>query len=124
MSNIDAEVELSETTQINFLWVHLAALWLVTLTVMNVCHLCSPDLRFLSLQCSFDLHCSHAGRTLVTLMVVCMQLLWKHWQESLKWRILYLAETRKDDAAHTLLVRDIPGTPHGTPIGRLYDVRS
>ena len=50
-------------------------------------------------------------------------MLWKHWEESLKWRIVYLAETRKDDAAHTLLVRDIPGTPHGTPIGRLYDVR-
>lgn len=52
-----------------------------------------------------------------------MQLLWTHWQEALKWRIVYLAETRKDDAAHTVLVRDIPGTPSGTPIGRIYDVR-
>lgn len=63
-------------------------------------------------------------------MCVCLcdmasgvQMMWAHWQEALKWRILYLAWKRRGDSAHTILVQDIPGTPHGTIIGRIYDVR-
>lgn len=50
-----------------------------------------------------------------------IRMLWAYWQESLKWRILYLAWKRKGDSAHTILVQDIAGTPHGTVIGRIYD---
>jgi hypothetical protein len=50
-------------------------------------------------------------------------MLWTQYEEALKWRIVYLSWMRKGDAAHTVLVQDIPGTPNGTIIGRLYDVR-
>ena len=50
-------------------------------------------------------------------------MLWKHYEETVKWRVMYLAWTRKGDAAHTVLVTDIPGTASGTIIGRLNDVR-
>lgn len=36
MSNIDAETKRSKKTQINYLWVHLCALWMVTLMMMKV----------------------------------------------------------------------------------------
>ena len=49
-------------------------------------------------------------------------MLWEHWQDALKWRILYLAWKRRGDSAHTVMVTDIAGTPHGTIIGRIYDV--
>ena len=55
-------------------------------------------------------------------MAAAVQMMWAHWQEALKWRILYLAWKRRGDSAHTILVQDIPGTPHGTIIGRIYDV--
>eukprot|EP00892_Ulva_mutabilis_P005047 jgi/Ulvmu1/2914/UM147_0012.1 len=53
--------------------------------------------------------------------ILLFKMMWAHWQEALKWRILYLAWKRKGDSAHTILVQDIPGTPHGTIIGRIYD---
>lgn len=52
-----------------------------------------------------------------------LQMLWQHWIQALKWRVLYFARTRKGEAAHTVLVQDIPGTAQGTIIGRLNDVR-
>jgi hypothetical protein len=48
-------------------------------------------------------------------------MLWAHYEETVKWRMLYLAWTRKGDAAHTVLVTDIPGTVSGTVIGRIND---
>ena len=53
-----------------------------------------------------------------------MQLLWAHWRQALKWRLIYYARTRKGEANHTVYVTDIPGTPQGTILGRLHDVRS
>ena len=51
-----------------------------------------------------------------------LQMLWDHYKETLRWRILYLAWTRKGDAGHTVLVTDIPGNPSGTIFGRINDV--
>ena len=53
-----------------------------------------------------------------------MQMLWNHWEESVKWRVAFLAWSRSGDSAHTVLLQDIPGIPHGTVIGRIFDVRS
>ena len=50
-------------------------------------------------------------------------MLWDHYQESLRWRILYLAWTRKGETGHTVLVQDVPGNPSGTIVGRVNDVR-
>jgi hypothetical protein len=50
-------------------------------------------------------------------------MLWKHYENAVRWRVLYLAWTRKGDSAHTVLVTDIPGTKSGTVIGRINDVR-
>jgi hypothetical protein len=46
-----------------------------------------------------------------------------HYANAVKWRVLYLAWMRKGDAAHTVLVTDIPGTQSGTVVGRIYEVR-
>ena len=49
-------------------------------------------------------------------------MLWDHYRESLRWRILYLAWSRKGEMGHTVLVQDIPGNPSGTIVGRIHDV--
>jgi hypothetical protein len=51
-------------------------------------------------------------------------MLWDHYKEQIRWRVLYLSWTRKGDAGHTVLVQDIPGNPSGTIVGRLNDVRA
>jgi hypothetical protein len=53
---------------------------------------------------------------------VRVQFVDKHWQDAIKWRILYFARTRKGVDGHTILVQDIPGTAQGTIMGRVFDV--
>lgn len=50
-------------------------------------------------------------------------MVWKHYSAASDWRVLYLAWTRKGDAGHTVLLRDIPGTVHGTVIAKIAGVR-
>jgi hypothetical protein len=50
-------------------------------------------------------------------------MLWTHYKDMVKWRIHYFSRIRQEDVAHTVLLRDIPGTPQGTVVGRVYDVR-
>jgi len=52
-----------------------------------------------------------------------LQMVWKHYSAASDWRVLYLAWTRKGDAGHTVLLRDIPGTVHGTLVAKIAGVR-
>ena len=96
-------------------WAHTVVIVVTALLLLKVrraapgspvaaqqCHLTTPPVR------------KHA----------CVQMLWHHWKVSLKWRLIYYARTRKGEAAHTVLITDIPGTPQGTILGRIADVRT
>ena len=49
-------------------------------------------------------------------------MMWSHWETAVKWRVMYYACARSGNSAHTVLVQDIPGTAHGTVIGRIFEV--
>ena len=68
-------------------------------------------------------HGAPGGTYVLRNAIDCVQMLWDHYKESIRWRILYLSWTRKGDAGHTVLLQDIPGTTSGTIVGRIHDVR-
>lgn len=51
---------------------------------------------------------------------IVMKLLWSAHEEAVSWRVRYLAGSRKGAESHTVLVRDVPGTPYGTINAWIY----
>jgi len=93
------------------LWIHLVMVYVISIIVMKV----RKRLRSRARGRSCGV-CPDALRV--------AQMLWIAQIEAVKWRVRYLASTRKGAESHTILVQDVPGILHGTVTQRIYQVRS